>query len=152
MYYIPIYKVHLVRDGSVKADERPVICGSADAYKILRDWFLDADRESFVILMLNSKNRVIGINQVSVGSLNSSLVHPREVLKPLILHNAAAAILAHNHPSGDPVPSAEDLALTKRLRTIGEVVSIKILDHIVVGDGRYVSFVDSGYWEPVPTL
>jgi len=82
-----------------------------------------------------------------VGTLTSSLVHPREVFKPAILGNAAALILLHNHPSGDPAPSAEDLHLTRRLREVGEVFDIKVLDHIIVGAGRYVSFVDDGYWD-----
>jgi DNA repair protein RadC len=146
-YSIPVYKVALVKDGSIKLEERPQLRSSGDAYNILKEWFLDADRESFVVLMLNAKNRVIGINEVSVGSLTSSLVHPREVFKPLILHNAVAFIMGHNHPSGDPTPSQEDLALTRRLREIGEVMAIRALDHIIVGDGKYISFVDDGYWD-----
>lgn len=145
-YRIPVYRVALVRDSQMKVEERPVIRTGSDAYAILKDWFLDRDREEFVVLMLNAKNRVIGINSVSVGSLTASLVHPREVFKPLILHNAAAVILAHNHPSGDPTPSAEDKAITVRLRNVGDILDIKVLDHIVVGDGRYISFSDAGLW------
>lgn len=146
LYHIPVYKVTLVRDSRVKIEERPVIRTGVDAYNVLKDWFLDQDREEFVILMLNVKNRVIGINSVSVGTLTGSLVHPREVFKPLLLHNAAGVILAHNHPSGDPTPSAEDKAITERLRQVGEVMGIVVLDHIVVGDNRYVSFADAGLW------
>ena len=144
MYQIPIYKVMLVRDASIKVEDRPVILSGAEAYAILKDWFLDHDRDEFVILMLNNKNRVIGINSVSVGNLSASLVHPREVFKPLILHNAAAVILAHNHPSGDPAPSVQDRQITTRLKEIGEVMGIRVLDHIVVGEGRYYSFLDQG--------
>lgn len=142
-YSIPIYRVlSLVRDGSVKVDERPYIRSSVDAYNILKDWFLDADRESFVVVALNAKNRVIGINQVSVGSLSSSIAHPREIFKPLILLNSAAFLASHNHPSGDHTPSQEDMALTRRLREAGELLGIKMIDHLIVCDSSYFSFKD----------
>lgn len=146
LYNIPVYKVSLVRDPSLRTEIRPIIGSSEDSYRILKDWFLDNDREEFVVLMLNAKNRVIGINSVSTGTLTSSVVHPREVFKPLILHNAAAVILAHNHPSGDPTPSREDVAITERLKIAGENMGITVHDHIIVGDGRYVSMRSEGYW------
>jgi len=120
---------------------------SADVFEAFRERFAQVDREEFLVLVLDAKNAVLGFNLVSVGTLTSSLVHPREVFKPAILGNAAALILLHNHPSGDPAPSAEDLHLTRRLREVGEVFDIKVLDHIIVGAGRYVSFVDDGYWD-----
>ncbi len=120
---------------------------SADVYAAFKERFEQVDREEFLVLVLDAKNAVLGFNLVSVGTLTSSLVHPREVFKPAILGNAAALILLHNHPSGDPAPSAEDLHLTRRLREVGEVFDIKVLDHIIVGAGRYVSFVDDGYWD-----
>ncbi len=95
-----------------------------------------------MVLLLDRKNRVIGINTVSVGSLSSAVVHPREVFKPAILSNAAALIFGHNHPSGDPAPSPEDRVLTKRLVEGGKLLGIQVLDHIIVGDGRYYSFAD----------
>ena len=98
---VPIYKVTLVREGKMPTYESR-IRSSANAYSVLQEYLADTDREYFVILMLDQKNQVIGINTVSVGSLTASIVHPREVYKPLILSNAAAVILGHNHPSGAP--------------------------------------------------
>ena len=98
---VPIYKVTLVREGKMPTYESR-IRSSANAHTVLQEYLADTDREHFVILMLDQKNQVIGINTVSVGSLTASIVHPREVYKPLILSNAAAVILGHNHPSGAP--------------------------------------------------
>ena len=143
---------------------------STDVYESFKEHFDKLDREHFLVLLLDAKNGMLGFHTVSIGSLTSSLVHPREVFKPVVLHNdtvkaqykeyeitkevceqiirgsAAGMILMHNHPSGDPVPSQEDLHITKRLREIGEVVGVRVLDHLVFGDDRYVSFVDDGYW------
>ncbi len=120
--------------------------GSQDVYVAFRERFEKADREEFLVLLLDGKNKLLGFNLVSLGSLTSSLVHPREVFKPAILANAASILLLHNHPSGDPIPSAEDIAITKRLREVGEIHGIQVLDHVIIGDGRYISFVDDGYW------
>lgn len=98
-----------------------------------------------MVLLLNGKNRLIGINTVSSGSLTASLAHPREVLKPAILANTAAIIVAHNHPSGEPTPSQEDMEITKRLLVAAELRGIRLLDHIVLGDNsRWYSFQDEG--------
>src|SRR6266516_2497725 len=111
---IPIYKVTLVREGKLPCyDAR--IRSSAIGSTILHTYLADVDREHFVILLLDQKNQVIGINTVSMGSLTASVVHPREVFKPAILSNAAAIIGGHNHPSGAPQPSQEDRVLTARL-------------------------------------
>ena len=88
----------------------------------------------------------LGANTVSVGSLTASIVSPREVFKPAIVGSAAALLLAHNHTSGDPAPSAEDIELTKRLRDAGELLGIRVLDHVILGDGKHYSFVDAGAW------
>lgn len=119
---------------------------SASVYEAFRQHFAALDREEFVVILLDAKNTFLGFNVVSVGSLTSSIVHPREVFKPVVLMNAAALILAHNHPSGDPGPSQEDLHITRRIREIGEVFGVRVLDHVIFGDNRYVSFVDDGYW------
>ena len=100
-------------------------------------------KEYFIALHLDGKNRILCIDMVSVGSLNQSIVHPRETLKNSLLSSAAAIILIHNHPTGDPAPSSEDIAITKRLREAGEIIGIKILDHIIIGD-TYMSFVERG--------
>jgi len=100
-------------------------------------------KEHFIALHLDGKNRIICIDLVSVGSLNQSIVHPRETLKNSLLSSAAAIILIHNHPTGDPAPSSEDISITKRLSEAGEIIGIKILDHIIIGD-TYMSFVERG--------
>ena len=112
---------------------------AAQVYEAFREEFGRLDREMFVTLLLDGKNQVLGFNVVSVGSLTAALVHPREVFKPVILANAAAVILLHNHPSGSAEPSAEDRALTERLEQAGELPGIRVLDHIITGDGEYRS-------------
>ena len=104
------------------------------------------DREAFYVLLLDGKNRVQAEVRVSEGSLTAALVHPREVFAPAIRDGAAALVLVHNHPSGDPTPSAEDIALTERLRQVGDLVGIRVLDHVVIGRGRWVSMAETGRW------
>ena len=105
----------------------------------------DLDREVFGILLVNTRHRVTAMHIVSVGTLNGSLVHPREVFKVAILGSAAAVIAFHNHPSGDPDPSREDRELTRRLVEAGRILGIELLDHVVLGDdARYFSFKESG--------
>lgn len=101
-------------------------------------------KEHFVCLFLNTKNHIIARETLSIGTLNASLVHPREVFRAAIKHNSASLICVHNHPSGDPTPSPEDIGLTKRLTEAGELVGIEVLDHLVIGDGRFVSLKEHG--------
>ena len=101
--------------------------------------------EKFVVMLLDSKNQLIKMQQVSEGSINASVVHPREVFAPAVLHRAACVLAAHNHPSGDPAPSREDRRLTSALKETGIVMGIPLLDHIIIGDGRYFSFRENGY-------
>ena len=140
---IPIYRVTLVREGKMPTYESR-IRSSANAYSVLQEFLADTDREHFVILMLDQKNGVIGIHTVSVGSLTASIVHPRETFKAAILANAAGLICGHQHISGDPLPSQEDRAITQRLHQAGKLLGVEVLDHIIVGDGRYFSFADEG--------
>lgn len=100
-------------------------------------------KEYFLALHLDGKNRIVAVEIVSVGSLNQSIVHPREVFKTALLSSAAAILIMHNHPSGDPTPSSEDLAITKRLKEVGDLIGIKVLDHIIIGES-YKSFVEVG--------
>ena len=102
-----------------------------------------AAKEQFVVILLNSKNKVIGTEVVSEGSLSSSIVHPREVYAPAILHHAAAIMVAHNHPSGDPKPSLEDEEVTRMLSRSGKVLGIPMIDHVIIGDGNYYSFLEN---------
>jgi len=97
------------------------------------------DREFFKAVVLNTKNEVIKVLDISIGSLSSSIVHPRELYKSVLKHNGAGLIVAHNHPSGNPAPSSEDINLTKRLKQAGEILGIELLDHIILGDGNFVS-------------
>lgn len=146
MYSLPVYKVRLVRDGSQRSSLK-TIKKPADVKAILDVFLAGADRENFVVIMLNTKNQVIGINTVAVGMLASCPVHPREVFKPIILANAAGVILGHNHPSGDPTPSQNDLILTKQLKDAGELLGIPVIDHIIIGDeGRFYSFTEQGHF------
>lgn len=107
-----------------------------DTFSFLRQ----ETKEYFYSIHLDGKNRICCVDEVSVGSLNQSVVHPREVFKTALLSSAAAIILLHNHPSGDPTPSREDMEITRRLREVGELIGVKVLDHIIIGDS-FVSFV-----------
>ncbi len=104
----------------------------------------ELDREAFFVLFLDQKHNLIGIEMISLGSLTASLVHPREVFRPAIRAGAAAIAFVHNHPSGDPTPSMEDISLTRRLKQAGELIGIWVIDHVIVGDQRYSSFADDG--------
>lgn len=104
-------------------------------------------KENFVVLLLNTQNKIIGHRVVSIGSLNASIVHPREVFMEAIKVNAASIIVAHNHPSGDPTPSREDVAVTKRLVKAGNIMNISVLDHIIIGDSKYLSMKEKGHME-----
>jgi DNA repair protein RadC len=101
-------------------------------------------REIFYVVLLDNKNRKIREVKISEGSLTASLVHPREVYNPVIRESAAAVIFVHNHPSGDPAPSPEDIEITRRLKQVGEVMGVRVLDHVVIGHDRYYSFSDRG--------
>ncbi|HOB43939.1 MAG TPA: DNA repair protein RadC [Bacillota bacterium] len=101
-------------------------------------------QEVFGILVLNIKNKIVAVHEISRGILNSSMTHPREVFKPAILHNAAAIVCFHNHPSGDPEPSKDDILITHRLVEAGKIMGIEVFDHIIVGDNGYVSLKERG--------
>jgi len=120
---------------------------SSDIFKHYHEQLGSLKKEEFHVLLLDAKNRKIRDVRVSEGSLTSSLVHPREVFNPVIRESAAAVVLVHNHPSGDPTPSQEDLHITRRLRDVGDIMGVRVLDHLIIGKGKYVSFVDDGYWE-----
>ena len=111
-----------------------------DCFKFL----MEETKEVFLTLHLDGKNRIVCCDLVSIGSLNQSIVHPREVFKTALLSNAAALILIHQHPTGDPTPSSEDIAITRRLSEAGGIMGIKVLDHCIIGNGEYLSFVERG--------
>ena len=141
-------KLMMVKDGSRPEEAATAIKSSADIHKLatgtLRGYFQNHDREEMIIIGLDGKNKLLFLHSVSIGCLTSSIVHPREVFKGAILGNAASLILCHNHPSGDPTPSPEDIEITKRLIAGGEILGIKILDHVIIGDNQYLSFADKG--------
>ena len=142
---VPIYRVTLVREYAAQEPSSSPVRKSAGAAEVLRPIFAGLDREQFVVLMLDAQHRPIGINVISVGSLTASLVHPRESFKAAILANAAAVIVAHNHPSNSVEPSPEDIELSRRLREAGELLGIRVLDSIILGAGTSIySFVDAG--------
>lgn len=107
-------------------------------------FLMNETKEMFMTLHLDGKNKIICADIVSIGSLNQSIVHPRSVFQTACLSNAAAIICVHQHPSGDPTPSSEDISITRRLKEAGEIMGIKILDHIIIGEGEYLSFVERG--------
>lgn len=117
----------------------PQIRGPADVARLLMPELRDATQEEFRILLLNTQNQVLRVSTITVGLLDESLVHPRELFREALRHNAAAIIAAHNHPSGDPTPSQQDIAVTRRLRQAGDLMGIELLDHIILGAGRWVS-------------
>lgn len=125
-------------------DERSSIRSAADVYARMKLKLRDLPHEEFHVLLLNTQNHVLRDLQVTRGTLDASLVHPREVFRPAIQEAAASVILVHNHPSGDPSPSAEDRAVTRQLRDAGAVIGIEVLDHVIVGERSYTSFAESG--------
>lgn len=143
VYRIPTFELALIREKSYPAD-RKKISNPDDAYRIARLELDDAPNEKFLVIMLTTKNSVIGTSIVSTGVLNASLVSPREIFQRAILSNAASLICVHNHPSGDPTASSEDITLTKKLAEAGNLLNIPILDHVIIGDGRYISLKEKG--------
>lgn len=125
------------------SEYRPIITGSVDAARLLQGHLRGLDREHFLVLLLNPKHAVLGLETVSIGTLNCSLVHPREVFKQAIKRSASAIVLAHNHPSGICEPSKEDLQVTKRLKDAGDLVGIEVIDHLIIGEDRYYSFCEN---------
>jgi len=144
MHRIPIYRIMLMREGSLPVVRKRVE-GPQDAAEVLRDFLADTDREHFVALLLDAQCQLIGIHTVAIGSLDTCIVHPRELFKAVILANAASIILAHNHPSGDPTPSLEDRTVTRQLADAGEMLGIDVQDHVIIGEGSlYCSFMEAG--------
>ncbi len=133
-----------IRIVSAPRDETPALTSPTDVLRLLSPRMEYLDRENFIAVLLNTKNRVISVETVSIGSLNSSIVHPREIFKNAVRLSAASVILAHNHPSGDPTPSREDLEITKRLAEAGKLIGIEVLDHIVIGVNAFTSFKEQG--------
>ncbi len=140
----PVWRLQLVRDPNSPASSRTQITCPPDAVRLLRPALEVLDREHFVVMLLDTKNRVIGFNTVAIGTIDSALISPRETFKPALLANATAIIVAHNHPSGDPTPSPEDVAVTRSLVEAGKILGVEVLDHLVIGEERFVSLKERG--------
>lgn len=141
---VNIVSIKMIKESSILYKERK-ISSPSDAAKIAKDFLLESDREQLIVICLDTKNQPTAINIVSIGSINSSIVTPREVFKPAILSNSASIIISHNHPSGDCTPSSEDISVTTRIKESGKILGIELLDHIIIGDmGRYISIKEKG--------
>lgn len=140
---INIFSVQLVKDrGALYELDTKVIRTPDDAVNIVNK-VLDLEnqpKEHFVIFSLSAKHEVIGVHTIHIGTLDASIVHPRDVFQPAILNNASSIIAFHNHPSGDTKPSQDDIEVTKRLNEAGRIIGIELLDHIIIGEGNYTSF------------
>lgn len=132
-------RVAQVGKGPVSSITKP-----QDVFDLLRDELRDSRQEFFYAVLVDSKNNVLKKSRIHAGTLTASLVGPREVFREAIREGASALIVAHNHPSGDPTPSPEDIEVTRRLRQVGEMLDIPLLDHVIVGDGRWTSLADAG--------
>ena len=121
-------------------------CSSADVYNHFRERLASAKQECFYAVLLDTKNRKMKEIAISRGSLAASFVHPRDVFAPIVRESAAGVIFVHNHPSGDPTPSRQDVRLTQRLREVGDLLQVRVFDHIIIGRGKFFSFVEDGYW------
>ncbi len=141
---IDIVTLKIVKDSSILYSPRQLE-SPTDAEGLARSFLEDSDREKFLVICLNIKNEPSCLSLASIGSLNSTIVHPREIFKTALLSNAASIILAHNHPSGEPSPSQEDMEITKKMVEAGNLLGIQVLDHIIIGDSnRYYSFKEQG--------
>ena len=139
---VDIVSIKMVKEGSTKYENRKIET-PFDAYVLLKNFLEDSDREKLLVVCLDTKNQPINICTVSVGTLNSSLVHPREVFKTAILSNSNQIMLAHNHPSGISAPSNEDKAMTSRIKDAGVILGIELIDHIIIGSNEYFSFKEN---------
>ena len=135
MKYVPQQRFQVIREKTFKVESKH-IGGSEDAKAFFQQWFdeLGEDREVFAVATLNTKNVITAVQVVTMGTLDASLVHPRETFRLAVHNNASSIIVAHNHPSGDPTPSREDRQVTTRLTDAGKLLGIDVLDHIIVGD------------------
>jgi len=131
-------------EGYSETGKKPIVKTPEDVVSLLGGRLKDKKKEYFVVILLDTRNQLIKISEISIGSLDASIVHPREVYKEAIAASAAAVIFVHNHPSGDPAASEDDISLTKRLAEAGEIVGIDVLDHIIIGDKDYLSLKREG--------
>lgn len=146
MVNISFLNLKVVKETSGRYDVDKKIQCPGDVFNVAQNVIRAGEyaEENLWLLTLDTKNNITGIFTVSTGSLNSSIVHPREVFKRAVLQNAASIIICHNHPSGDPEPSQQDIDTTKRIYDAGKILGIELLDHIIIGDNRYTSLKERG--------
>lgn len=143
-YATPIYRVKLVRDGSVQVDPFTGDQTPANLSRVLQEYLAGADREHLVVVFLDAHMRIIGLHTAHIGDLVGSFCAPREVFKSALLVNAYSIVLGHNHPSGDPTPSRNDIDRTREMVAAGNMLGIRVADHIVLGENCFVSMADRG--------
>lgn len=141
---VPLYTTRLVREGLFPFPTRDQVHSPADVAAVLQAYYADRDREEFIVCLLDSANTLIGLVCISVGGLTASIVEPRQVFKAAVLANAAAVILAHQHPSGNPEPSPEDLRITRQLLEAGRLMGVPVHDHLIITDHGYTSLAERG--------
>ena len=141
---VPLYTTRLVREHTFSFLERTQVCSPDAVAAVLQSYFESRDREEFVVCLLDTANTLVGLHVASVGGLAASIVEPRQVFKAAVLANAAALIVAHNHPSGNPEPSRDDVRVTKQLVEAGKVMGIPIHDHLILTDHGYTSLAERG--------
>lgn len=145
-YDIPTVSLRLVRDGNMESQK--AIHSPADVGKLLVSRFQDSDKENFIVVHLDTRNKVQSIEIAYTGSVNAIHIRLADLFKGAILANAAAIIIAHNHPSGDPSPSPEDIGITQKIRQAAELLDIELLDHVIVGYQRFISLRERGLGGP----
>ena len=143
MQRIQIVKVEMVKERNLNVYSKKITSPN-DVVTIFEEYLKGVDREYLALATVNTKNIITSLTTVSIGSLNSSIVHPREVFKTAILGNAASIILCHNHPSGDSTPSREDIDISLRIKECGKILGIDLLDHIILGEDNYSSLKQKG--------
>lgn len=143
MKKIDVVKVYVKKEQSLQI-EKDVIKKPEQVFEVVKNFLGEVDREHLIVIVLDVKNKINSISVASVGTLNSSIVHPREVFKTAILANGASIILAHNHPSGDTSPSKDDINITTRIKECGVLMGIELLDHVILGDEKFISLKNEG--------
>lgn len=141
---VPLYTTRLVRERVFTFPEREQVSSPSAAASVLQDYFEDRDREEFIVCFLDTASTLVGLHVASVGGLAASIVEPRQVFKAAVLANAASLLLAHNHPSGNPEPSREDVEITKRLVETGKLMGIPVHDHLIIAGRGYTSLAERG--------
>ena len=144
MYKIPVIRLMVVRDSNYRAKTQKIE-QPADVALLLQQYLAGADRENLVIVMMDTKNKVIGIHTAGIGTLNAAMYHPREIFKAAIMMNSAGIIIGHNHPSTDCTPSKEDILMTERMIEAGKILGIPVLDSIIASDDTYYSIREEGH-------